>query len=185
VEQNGSVSCIVSLFGFHLSVGIVHLLEDARFELFGRCGLDELDVHVGVEGGGQFLESGGRRSDEADVLGDFVGVVAPLNLLGLVVARRDELAGATAADLFDLLHGLDRLLPEIAVVLDGNIAALLELERRIDGQVLAGRLAERLSPFGLARVLLLFEGVAALGPAESEYLAVIADENNSVARINI
>ena len=63
---------------------------------------------------------------------------------------------------FDSFPGrLTRFSPEFSVVLDRLIPPLLELERRVDGQFLAGALPEGLGPLGLARVLLLFEVLGA------------------------
>jgi hypothetical protein len=56
---------------------------------------------------------------------------------------------------------LTGLLPEFPVVLRRLVASLFELERRVNGQLLAGRLAERFGPLGLARILLLLEVLVA------------------------
>uniref|UniRef100_A0A6B0U822 Putative secreted protein n=1 Tax=Ixodes ricinus TaxID=34613 RepID=A0A6B0U822_IXORI len=73
-------------------------------------------------------------------------------------------------DLLHTLYGLHCVLPELPVVLDGDIAALLELEGGVHGKLLAGRLTEGLGPARLAWVPLLFEQLVALGPAELEDL---------------
>ncbi len=94
------------------------------------------------------------------------------------------------------------LLPQLPVVLDWNVSPPLELEGRIDGQLLAGALAERLGPFGLAWILLLLKVLVALGATELEdlerecdvthaditvrprpHLAVVPDELNPVSGI--
>lgn len=62
------------------------------------------------------------------------------------------------------------VLPELPVVLDGDVAALLELEGGIHGELFASRLTEGLGPARLAWVPLLFEQLMALGPAELEDL---------------
>ena len=60
--------------------------------------------------------------------------------------------------------------PQFPIILDGNIPPPLELEGRVDGELLAVALAEYLGPLGLARVLLLLEVLVALRSAEFEYL---------------
>ena len=55
------------------------------------------------------------------------------------------------------LHGIDRCLPELPVILDRDIPPLLELEARVHRQLLPGGLTEGLGPLGLAWVLLLLE----------------------------
>jgi len=80
------------------------------------------------------------------------------------------LAGALLLDLRHPLDGLQSLLPGLAAVFDGHVAALLELEAGIDGQLLAGGLAVRLRPADLAGVLLPLEGLVALAPTEFEDL---------------
>jgi hypothetical protein len=64
------------------------------------------------------------------------------------------------------------LLPEFSVVLDGDVPALLKLERGIDLEIFAGRLAVRLGPLGLPRVLLPLEESVALGATKLEDLSV-------------
>ena len=68
------------------------------------------------------------------------------------------------------MRALTGLLPEFSVVLDGFVSPLLELEGRIDGQLLAGALPEGLGPLGLSRVLLLLEVLRAFRSAEFENL---------------
>ena len=60
--------------------------------------------------------------------------------------------------------------PQFPIILDGNIPPPLELEGRVDGELLAVALAEYLGPLGFARVLLLLEVLVALRSAEFEYL---------------
>jgi hypothetical protein len=61
-------------------------------------------------------------------------------------------------------------LPEFSVVLDWFVPPLLELEGRVDGQLLARALPESLGPLGLSRVLLLLEVLCAFRSTEFENL---------------
>lgn len=83
-------------------------------------------------------------------------------------------------DFVDLLHRLDRLVPQLAIVLDRDVAPLLELEARVDRQLLRVRLAVRLGPADLARVLLFVERTATLGPTESEHLTGVGGKKTTM-----
>jgi len=74
---------------------------------------------------------------------------------------------------FYALHRLNSGSPELSVVFDGDVSALLELKGRVDGQLLAGGLPEGLCPADLARVALLLEAAVTLGATETKHLAVM------------
>ena len=84
--------------------------------------------------------------------------------------RLVEAVLARGADLQDLLHRLDALVNHDAVVFLRAVAAALQVEGGIVGQVLPVSGAVRLGPRHLARVTLHLEVVVALGAAESEHL---------------
>jgi hypothetical protein len=71
---------------------------------------------------------------------------------------------------FDLLHRLDGLRPYFAIVLDGDVAFLLELESGIDSEFFASRLPERLRPSRFTRILLPLEGGVTFRSTKSEDL---------------
>merc|ERR1719458_2243489 len=118
------------------------------------------------------LETSGGRFDEGQISLDLLNVLGILDLLCESHSLQDEVALPLVLDHLDPLHSIDALCPELAVVLDRHIAPLLKLERRIDRQLLAGRLTERLGPLRLAGVLLL-EVPVAFRPAKPEDLAVV------------
>jgi hypothetical protein len=111
---------------------------------------------------------------------------------------------ASLLDVIDSLDCVDCLRPQLAIVFDWSISALLELEAWIDGELFAGQLAIGFRPFCLSRVLLSLERLPALLATESEllqaerresrevpevknlatYFAVVSDEKHSVTRIN-
>jgi len=80
--------------------------------------------------------------------------------------RREPLAREThladRLDARDNLHRLDRLHPQVAVVPDRRVAALLEIKGGINGHLLPVQLAVRLRPLELARVVLGLEMLVAL-----------------------
>lgn len=115
-------------------------------------------------------QTGSRRSNQRHVLLHVAHVHFDLHLAALAQALHDKVAGATLLDGVDALDGVDGLRPQLAVVLERCAATLLKVQRRIDGQLLAGRLAERLRPAGLARVLALLERLVAFRAAEPEDL---------------
>lgn len=65
---------------------------------------------------------------------------------------------------------------QVAVVPHGDVAALGELQGRVDRHLLAGGLAERLCPRQLARVALHLEVLVAFRAAEAELLGVVSNE---------
>lgn len=77
---------------------------------------------------------------------------------------------AALLDLVDSFDGVDGLGPQLAVVFDGNVAFLLELEAWIDCELFAGDFAVCFGPLGLAWILLSLERLSALLAAESELL---------------
>ena len=77
---------------------------------------------------------------------------------------------ALLANFDNLLHGPNRVLPQLSVVFDGTVSPLLELENGIYDQFLAVRLPPGLGPAELTRVLLSLEHSVAFGTTEFEYL---------------
>lgn len=105
----------------------------------------------------------------------------------LLVASHSVLVEGTLSSLSDLLdsrHGLQRRLDQLSVVSDRNVSALGERQRRVDSQLLAGSLPERLRPLELSWVSSLLEVLVALGPAELELLGVVTHKGYSVARVH-
>lgn len=152
-------------------------LQNARIDVRDLLAILALVVVVVLHGrllGGlarlAFAQTGRRRSDQRHVLLHVAHVHFDLHLAALAQALHHKVAGAPLLDGVHTLDGVHRLRPQFAVVLERRAATLLEVQRRIDGQLLAGRLAERLRPAGLARVLALLEGLVAFRPAEAEDL---------------
>ena len=101
------------------------------------------------------------RRQQVLVLGN--ELLVGLELDGLVAGHAVlvELPLALGADLADARHGLECACDEVAVVAHGDVAALLELERAVDGHLLAVRAAEGLGPAELAWVTLHLEVLVA------------------------
>jgi hypothetical protein len=91
---------------------------------------------------------------------------------------------AALLDISNALHGLDGLDVEVAVVLDGLVALLLELEDGVLGDLFVVELATGLGPGEFAGVVFGLEVAVALGTAEAEVLAVVAHEHHSVAGVD-
>ena len=130
------------------------------------------------------LERRRRRSNEVDVLLDLFDVGHLAHFFALLEAIDDVLVLALDLDLVDALHGVERLGPQLALVLDGDVAPLLHLEGRVDGEVLAGGLPECFRPARLPRIPFPLEQFVTFAPAELEHFAVVADELNPVARVD-
>lgn len=133
-------------------------LLDVLTSLLGELGQPPL---LGTaQAGEQVLVLGDELAGGGDLAGALAGHAALV-----------EDALAALADLRDALHGLDRLLEELAVVADGHVAAGGELQGAVDHHLLAGVLAVGLGPLELAGVALHLEVLVALGSAEAERLA--------------
>lgn len=84
-------------------------------------------------------------------------ILQPLPLLIPPHPRFIKLPFAPRPDVADARHGFQRRLDEIAVVARGDIAALGELQGRVDHHLFAVRAAEGFCPPEFARVALHFE----------------------------
>merc|ERR1711982_323998 len=102
---------------------------------------------------------------------------------GLAEMHHDMLTPHFHHTLMSPMTLAQRLLPQLAFVFDGHVAALLQLERRVDGQVFAGGFTERFRPSRFARIAFAFEEFVTFAAAEFEDFAVVADELNPVTRI--
>eukprot|EP00359_Climacostomum_virens_P006877 CAMPEP_0204916598 /NCGR_PEP_ID=MMETSP1397-20131031/14367_1 /ASSEMBLY_ACC=CAM_ASM_000891 /TAXON_ID=49980 /ORGANISM="Climacostomum Climacostomum virens, Strain Stock W-24" /LENGTH=75 /DNA_ID=CAMNT_0052089149 /DNA_START=270 /DNA_END=494 /DNA_ORIENTATION=+ len=65
------------------------------------------------------------------------------------------------------------------------MALLLELEDRVDSQFFAMCVSVGLRPLDLPWVPLLLEVLVALGSAELEGFAVVSDEGDAMARVDV
>jgi hypothetical protein len=113
----------------------------------------------------------------------------PLDILLLLHACQlhpifPEAVLSALLDISNALHGLDGLHVEIPVVLDGLVPLLLELEDGVLGDLFVVELAGSLGPGQLAGVVFCLEVAVALGTAETEVLAVVAHEHDSMARVD-
>ena len=106
------------------------------------------------------------------------------DFLALLESVEDVLILPPDFDLVDSLHRAQRLLPELSLVLDGHVAPLLQLEGRVDGEILAGGLSERLRPARLAGIALPLEEFVAFAAAEFEDFVVVAHELDAVAGVD-
>ena len=79
------------------------------------------------------------------------------------------------------MHGLDGPHVEVSVVLNGLILLMLKLVDGVVANLLVVELAMGLGPGQLSGVMLGLEVAVALGPAESECLAVVPHEHHPVA----
>lgn len=143
-----------------------------------------LDLDLVLAGGGGVsgsLDGGaevGVAVDEQTICLLCLGLDAGLGHACLV--EGDLSAGL---DLLDALHGVEGGGDELAVVANGNVALLFELEGGVDGHLLAVGLAEGLGPANLSWVALQLEVLVALGLAELEDLCIVADESDALARV--
>lgn len=150
-------------------------VDVVRDDLLGlRAGDEGLLELLAVLGGGGLLEEVLVLVD--NLLGHTDAVLALRGEAGLV-----EPGAADRTDLVHDLHRLDGLDPQITVVSNRNVSALLEVEGGIDGHFLSSQPSVGLGPLHLTRVVLRLEMLVALGPTESEDLAIITDESNSSA----
>lgn len=136
----------------------------------GRLHLEVLELHVQTRllerrqllGSSRRAQLGvqgplGTRQQQVAVLGDEFARSQELALAVAGHAALVEVALAAGADLDDLVHGLQGLGGELAVVADGDVAAGGEQQSRVDDHLLARRLAEGLGPLELTRVALHLE----------------------------
>jgi hypothetical protein len=108
------------------------------------------------------------------VLLDELPIVLALPLLISTHPRLVERAFPALPDLGHTGHCLESGLDQVAVVSDGDVAALGESEGGVDGHFLAVRAAERFCPGEFAGVTLHFEVLVAFGFAEAEGFGVVA-----------
>jgi hypothetical protein len=168
------------------------LRNELRELLVGHLvhGLDDILLgFLHLSCGGFDLEAGCALGNNRHL--EHVGLLADLLVrqrdAGLALGRQThsvESLLAQLSDSVDDVHRANRLDPQVAVISDGCVSALLELKRLVDRHLLALRRSESLRPRRLPRVVLRLEMFVALRPAESEYLAVVPYKLNAVARIN-
>jgi hypothetical protein len=98
--------------------------------------------------------------------------------------RAVKVCFSRALDLGNRGHSAQGGGDQVAVVLDDALTAALECERAVDDKLLTGRDAAGLCPAQLARVALHRKVLAALGPAESERLAVVAHKHHPMPGVD-
>jgi len=149
----------------------------------GRLGLVQLALRL-LHDVGSLALLGGSRGNEVDVLHNFLASTSLLELLDVAHTASVEALLASGSDLLDLLHGLECLHHEVAIVLDRSVAAFLEVESGIHGHFLAARFPVRLGPLDLAWVAFELEALVALRSTKLKHLAVITDKGDTVTGVH-
>mmetsp|Transcript_3202 Transcript_3202/g.8494 ORF Transcript_3202/g.8494 Transcript_3202/m.8494 type:complete len:211 (+) Transcript_3202:351-983(+) len=126
-----------------------------------------------------------RRLDKVDLLLEFLPGELPLLPLPFLEPVGDEPRLPLVPDLRDLLHGLERLLHDLAVVPLRPVPLPLQLKGRVVRQILSLGCSVRLRPLHLARVALHLEVVVALGPAEPEHRAIVSGEHDPPSGVDV
>ena len=91
---------------------------------------------------------------------------------------------SSISDIGNLFHGLDGFDVHFSVVLDGFVAFFFELEDGVVGELFAVEFSVGFGPGEFSGVVFGLEVFVALGSAELEDFAVVADESHAVSGVD-
>ena len=90
----------------------------------------------------------------------------------------------SVSDISNLFHGLDGFDVHFSIVLDGFVTFFFEFEDGVVGKLFAMEFSVGFGPGEFSGVVFGFEVFVALGSAELEDFAVVADESHAMAWVD-